>query len=145
MWRADERRRWRRRGGEWRRGGGVRLRVGPSEVHGLGLFACDALEEGAPLGWVWGETLRAGATPAEAEAYARAQGSDRVMLLHDGPRTRAVVDVRGCVFEWANDAADEASATLHVGERGAVETARAVRAGEELRWWYADPQWRHAV
>lgn len=115
-------------------------------MHGRGLFATADLPDGTPLGWMWGRVVQDAATVERAEAHARTMGSDRVVLLRTGGRARRalVVDVRGCVFEWANCADDEWSANLHVSERGAVETACDVRAGDELRWWYADRAWRWA-
>ena len=62
------------------------------------------------------------------------RGDDRLVLLHIGGEY-AVVDVRGCVFEFVNSTEYE-MATLHVSGSGVVSAARDVKVGDELLWAY---------
>lgn len=62
---------------------------------------------------------------------------DRLVLLVKGRRWH-VVDIRGSVFEFANDSKDESRANMHVSPSGKCEVVGSVNAGSELVWWYGD-------
>lgn len=110
---------------------GVWLWVGRSTVPGAGkgLFAARDMAEGEILGKLWGALAESG------------DGSDRVVFVR--VRGRDVrVNVTGCLFEWANSSLDEGSENMHVYPGGCVRVGGGgVRAGQELLWYYADPEY----
>ena len=106
------------------------------------------------LGRLWGSVVASSGSREGVEEQARRLGDDRLVLLETGRRSRGaaarahdgeegathvVVDVRGCVFEYANHADEgEEACNLRVSPGGYVDVTRDVRRGEELRWDYGD-------
>ena len=113
--------------------------------HGQGLFAGCELHSGQKLGRLWGRVASGHETFEECVEAARPRASDRLVALQTHAalgRCWALVDVRGCVFEWSNHACeDDDACNVSVSPSGAVTTTRDVERGEELRWDYGAAFW----
>lgn len=132
---------WRQRGRKWSRpmgaGRTICLKVRPSPIQGMGLYWDDARdgEEGQRLGYVSGRVVFASDSQGAAEDWALKQTDDRLIMLRLDNQW-AIVDARGSVFEFANHAAEEEGAVLHITEGGAVELQADVTRSTELTWCY---------
>lgn len=135
---------WQRVGCEWVRAAGsgveceVKLCMGPSRIAGAGtgLFVTRDVCEGERLGRMSGIVPFQGEHDACVE-WALARADTRLVMLRRAGAW-VVVNVRGCVFEFANSPTGTFDETMHVRENGWVEAACDLRTGDELLWSYGD-------
>lgn len=134
----------------------TRLRVRPSSIEGLGLFAAKSLCKGQLVGKVCGSIVERGFRNMRDACQWKLNSfvlSDRVIVLEEEdsdfdvqdecdpskPTTYAIVDVRHSEwpFEFSNTGPSN-TCNMEVDPTGIVSTTRDVETDEELTWDYGE-------